>query len=201
LATVRASVRRWLPLASAVVGVVVAHAVDYAVVYPHAADRHHHLLATGHGYWPAATAAAVLAGVTAGAVAVLQGSRRGLRARPAVVDGDLFRAGVGRLAGCQLLLFSIMEVAEHAAAGQGPATLVHRPEFALGLVLQVVVAAAAVVVLTGLERLAERVVGRLARARVPLRRPWLRPPSPPTILAAAVALSARPRGPPRLARP
>jgi hypothetical protein len=201
LATVRALARRWLPLVSAVAGVVVAHAVDYAVVYPSAGDRHHHLMATGHRYWPAATLAAVLAGATVGTLAVLRGARRGLGARSADVERRPFLARVGRLAGCQLLLFSILEVAEHAAVGQQVGALVYRPEFLLGLALQVVVAAAAVVALLGLERLAERVAVRLARphARFPRERP--RPSSPSPVPVAAVASSARPRGPPQLARP
>jgi hypothetical protein len=91
-----------------------------------------------------------------------------------------------------------MEVMERAFTGTTPATLTHAPEFLFGLVLQVLVAGAVLIVLTFLERVAEHVAARLRlrcgrfprgrHARAPV--PWWR--------GAAPASAARPRAPPHL---
>ncbi|MGH9225504.1 MAG: hypothetical protein ACRD2W_17355, partial [Acidimicrobiales bacterium] len=57
--------RAMVPALAAVAGVVAAHLVDYAVLFPQAGARADHLAATGHSYWPAAAAVAVGAGIVA----------------------------------------------------------------------------------------------------------------------------------------
>jgi hypothetical protein len=155
-----AAARRLLLLGAAVTGVVAAHAANYALSLPDPARRSHELAATGHGYWPVALALAVAAGVGAACLAV----RRGLG--PAVVPA---RITTGKLAGAQVGLFLVVECVERLGAGVDPRPFLHSPQLALGIVLQVAVAAAAVVVLRLVERGARAIAAILRRARRPRR--------------------------------
>jgi len=186
---VKADRARLLVMAAA--GIVVAHAADYALAFPDPARRAKVLSATGHGYWPAAVAVAVVCG----AIGLALSARRGWR-------GDGPRASlplnVGRLALGQVALFAVLETVERLAVGGHPASFLAGSQFALGVVLQVAVALVAVVVLRGVERGANR----LASA---LRRPWRRARdggrswTPPADDAAVVrwwGTSGDARGPP-----
>jgi hypothetical protein len=155
-----AAVRRLLLLAAAVTGVVAAHAADYALSLPDPARRSHELAATGHGYWPVAVALAVVASVGT----VLLSVRRGLDLGVAVVPA---RLTVGTLAGAQVALFLVVECVERLGVGVDPRPFLRSPQLALGVVLQVAVAVAAVAVLRLVERGARTVAGILRRARVP----------------------------------
>ena len=184
--------RRALPLVVGVAGVVLAHALDYAVVFPHAADRARQLDATGHGYWPIAVAAAFVAGATALAIAVRRGM---LGAVGRVADPRPFPQRVAHLAVWQVALFVAVEVAERAAVGVAVAPLVTSPEFLLGLAVQVVVAAVALTLLGAVERAAREIARRRRRLRptgtpVAAPVPWAFPPMPVCLDTAG------PRGPP-----
>jgi hypothetical protein len=99
-----------------------------------------------------------------------------------------------------MALFIALEAAERAAVGVSPSVLLHSPEFWLGLALQVVVAAAVVIVLQGAEGVARRLAGD-GRGRAPLptrARSWSLPADAP-LLTAWIA-HVDPRGPPLLAR-
>jgi hypothetical protein len=191
-----AKAHRLLPALSAVAGVVLAHVVDYTVVFPHPAERGHQLLASGHGYWPAAVAVALVGGTLAVGLTIARGGRRGLLGRWAVPDDGPTAVRLARLAALQLGLFTAMELAEHAAAGLPPSELVHRPELVVGLAVQLVVAAGTLLALKGLEALAERVAARWRVTGAHERRPQLRPQRPRARPRPAPASASRPRGPP-----
>src|SRR5437764_13285533 len=178
--------RRFLPLAAAAAGVVLAHAVDYALLYPDPAQRSHALAATGHSYWPAAVAVAVVLGACAVGLTIARGACQ--RAIPL--------PSIPRLAAGQMALFATIEVVERVGAGVSPLTLLHGPHLVVGLVLQAAVAGVAVLVVSWVERVAARIAALLRR------------PSPRTGRAASWplplqrfvegwwAVSTSPRGPP-----
>jgi hypothetical protein len=174
-------------LATAVAGVVVGHAAAYTVAFPSGAARASELHATGHGYW----GGAVLGGACAGVLALAAGAWRASR-----------RADVGvpfvALAAGQLALFAGAEAAERMAAGVALPTLLHAPEFAIGLILQVVVAAVAVVALRRWGRLVAAVTASpSARSTDPAGLPVAT--GSRVFVASAPRSSVRTRGPPRLA--
>jgi len=179
-----------------VAGVVAAHVVDYCAVFPDGAERARHLAVTGHGYWPVAATAALLSAVTVMGTALRLGMTRLRRpAGPAPPPGWWLR--LSHLARVQVVLFAAVEVVERIAAGSHPARLFESPEFALGVVLQVVIAAVALLVLSGTERVGQAV----ARRRRPARRRTYQRPHP--VAAGAVRLDVRRTGsrapPPRFA--
>ena len=167
-----------------IAGVVLAHVIDYLAVFPNGDARAHELQATGHAYWPVALLLAGVAGAAALALALVRGVRIGLLGGTPVA-GSL---GAGRLASCQMALFVALESAERAAMGVSPSILLHSPEFWLGLALQVVVAAAVVMLLRGAEGVARRLAAALRRPEMfPARaRSWSLPADAP-VLAAWVA--------------
>jgi hypothetical protein len=183
--------RRAGAAATAVAGVVGAHALGYLAVFPAPAERHGHLAATGHGYWPVAVVAALAAGGAAVGAAAARGAAAGLASRrppspsrspsrsPSPSPTSVARAVAG-LAAWQVLAFTAVETAERAVAHVSPAVLARSPEFGAGLALQVLVAAATVVLLGGLERAARAVAAEVAR------RGRGRPrPTPPVVPAPA----------------
>src|SRR5207248_11457126 len=99
----------------------------------------------------------------------------------------------------QMALFAVIEVVERVGAGTSPVPFLHSAQLGVGLALQVVAAAAAVFVLSLVERAARRIAD------------LLRPPRPAAIKPTSWALPAddvveawwtaptAPRGPPLLA--
>lgn len=147
-------------LVVAAAGIVIAHAADYALAFPDPTRRGHALSASGHGYWPAAVALAVVCGAAAVALAV----RRGWRSEGPRVS---LPATAARLAVGQVLLFTVLETVERLAVGAHPLLFLSSGAFALGVVLQVAVAVAAVLLLRGVEVGARRVAAALRPSRHP----------------------------------
>ena len=175
-------------IAAGVAGVVLAHVIDYRVVYPSAAERAHAMAASGHGYWPLAVSAAMLAA--------------GLTATAAVVRGATGRGGARpRLAGFQVGLFALVEVGERLAAGRSPASVLHmlaERTFLLGIAVQVVVAAAVFVVVAALERLGRRAAAYLRTTKRRVRRAMPGVCSAPLPITNAVWSPSAARAPPAL---
>jgi hypothetical protein len=182
--------RRFLPLAAAAAGVVLAHAVDYALLYPDPAQRGRELAATGHSYWPAAVALAAVLGAGAVGLAVVRGARR--RAVP--------MPSISRLAAGQMALFATIEVVERLGAGVSPLSLLQGPHLAVGLVLQAAVAALAVLLLSWVERAAAKAAALLRRPSPDTRRAASWPLPLERFVEAWWAVSTSPRGPPLLPR-
>ena len=137
---------------TAAAGFVVGHAAAYAVVYPQGSARAATMHATGHGYWEAATAVAVAAGLAALAAT-------GWRAARATGLAPRFVP----LAAAQLALFTAAEAAERLAADVSLTHLLEAPEFLAGLAAQVLAAAIAVRFLRRWARLVEAVVASRRR--------------------------------------
>ena len=176
--------RAVVPVLAAAAGVVVAHAAGYMVAVPSTAERGPHLDATGHGYWPLAVSAAVMAA----AVAMLLAAAGGAGGRVSRWRG---------LAGWQVAAFAVVELGERAVVGAGPAELVASPEFWLGLVLQVPVALLAARLLHTAERAGARVAAALRRRPVAETTPAVHPAgSAASPVPAAIRSAARPRAPP-----
>jgi hypothetical protein len=183
--------RTAVPALAAVAGVVVAHAVDYVVVYPEANERAAQLHATGHTYWSVAVVAAVAAAVVAMLVAAWWGGRRARGAPRA-------RSEVTSLAwvlAWQVAAFAVMEAGERATAGLSPSALLSSRAFWFGLVLQLPVAWLATRLLRATEYVAFRLLSRL---RPPAWSFVRHLPAPRRVapLTAAVAARPRPRAPP-----
>jgi hypothetical protein len=181
-------------MAAGVAGVVVAHLAGYMVVFPQAGHRSQALAVSGHGYWHVAVMAAITAAVCAGASAFWRGVRRARRhtddRRP---RGDVV-GGWLALARFQVVLFTAMEVGERMSGGHSPLTVLHERVFLVGLVLQGVVAAAAILVLWLLERAGVRVEQALARRHPPVaegRSRWRRTAGRPPLAGSPFSVQAR----------
>lgn len=166
-------------------GALLAHVAAYALVFADAAERRAHLAGTGHG---AFAPLAVLALAAAGVALVAMGVRAWHDDRPA---SGLRTAG--RLAGMQLAIFALLEVAERgfdltAAAGD--------PAVRLGVALQFVVAALLAVVL-GLFVRAVRLVAAALRSARRRRCDPIGPAAPSRVPSARARwASVSRRGPP-----
>jgi hypothetical protein len=161
-------------LAAGVTGVVVAHVVAYVLAFSNPSQRAHVLRDTGHGYFSIAVWAGLAAGALAVAVVVARAAAGEPDSRPNQVVPPF-----GALALWQGCLFLAVEVSERLAAGAPLAEMVHSHELLIGLAVELLVAAAVVLVLGG----TALVTARLAAA---LRRP--------RFLAVRDARSPRPRG-------
>jgi hypothetical protein len=172
----RATLRR-LPLAgAAVAGAVAGHALAYVLTVPETGPRLALLAATGHAYWPAAIAAALVLGLVSLGATVTGRFRAGLRPGPARPAEPLSRLAV-RLALLQIAIFLVQEVLERAAAGAPLATLLDARLLAAGMLVQILVAAVLATVLT-LSGRAAQAAGRALRLRGRRRPATVRRPRP-----------------------
>ena len=169
----------WWVIALAVAGIVVTHAVTYRFIEHDHGARHALLEDTGHRLWPWFVAFGIAAAVGALVAFALRTSRS---ARP--------RVALGQLVGLQACGWVALETVERTAFGHG--SVVDRP-LLVGLLVQVAVAIAGLLLLALLAKAVHYVVG--ARHRRHRRAPRRR---------ASIALNrcrprlspAAPRGPP-----
>jgi hypothetical protein len=158
----RGLVRR-LPLAgAAVAGAVVGHTLAYALAVPEPGRRLAVLAGSGHAYWSAAIAAAVVLGLVSLGATLGRHFRAGLRPgrRPA---GEPPGRLAGRLALLQVTIYLVQELIERVAAGV-PLGAVHGRLLLTGVAVQLLVAAVLAVGLAWAGRVAE-VAGRVLRRR------------------------------------
>jgi hypothetical protein len=186
--------------AAAVAGAVAGHTLAYALAVPGASARAALLAETGHGYWPAAVAVALVLGVAALVATVSSRFRLGLARVPAA--GPRPGSLAARLALLQSGIYLVQELLERVASGMPPWSLLHDRALAIGLPLQLALAAvvAAVLLLAGC---AAEAAGRvLARRSAPRgargRSVWPAPRRPATPPARGVPGI---RAPPPVAHP
>jgi hypothetical protein len=180
-------VRGWarrLPLAgAAVAGAVVGHGFAYALAVPEPGRRLALLAGTGHQYWSAAIAAAIVLGLGSFGATLGRSFRIGLAAGGRSAPEPPGRL-VGRLALLQVTIYLVQELIERAAAGVPLGGPVNGRLLVSGVAVQLLVAAALAVALGWAGRVAE-VAGRALRRRlhgshprpgVPHPTSWVRPP-------------------------
>lgn len=144
-------------------GLVLGHWLAYAIGSPDATARDELLATTGHGYLPYATQVAMLAATTA-IVGLFAARLAGRRA-----TGRSFGADVAGLAALQSVAFVALEASERLLSGAPLHDMTHTPLLAVGLAVQLVVAAAGALALRLTERAAE-VIQPLGRsAALPTR--------------------------------
>lgn len=176
----------------AIAGVFVGHLVGYTLAHPDEADRA--LALSGHAYFGPAASVLVPLGAMAMLVVAVRTARR-LGEAPTVLQ----------LAGAQVGLFAVQEVAERAVGSEGAARVIAERGVWLGLVAQVAIAWLSVR-LVGLTarvvrrvvlgdrpspKVAPRLVVRAIAAVAPCRSVELRLPSrrgPPRQLGAALSM-------------
>ena len=194
----RGTLRR-LPLAGvAAAGAVAGHTLAYALAAPETGARVALLAATGHAYWAAAIAAAVVLGLVSIAATLAGHFRTGLDAGPTRAGEPVGRLAV-RLACLQVAIFLVQEVLERVAAGLPLAAWVDGRLLGLGLLVQVLVGLGLAAMLAWAGRAAEA-AGRALRRPRPLRSPTPRLPHPVSfarpsrLLAAGLGGRAPPLG-------
>jgi hypothetical protein len=187
-----------LPLTGvAVAGAVVGHMVAYVLAVPSPTVRVALLGATGHAYWTAAIAAAVVLGLASLAATLRRRFRAGLLAsRPQPAD----RLGrvAGQLAGFQVAIYLVQETLERLEVGIPAHALLDGRLLVTGVVVQSAIAVVLAVLLTVVGRVAEA-VGRALRPRPRRVEPAGRPVVdlvvawPSRLLAAGLGSRAPPR--------
>jgi len=145
----------------AVAGAVVGHMVAYVLAVPSPTVRVALLGATGHAYWTAAIAAAVVLGLASLATTLRRRFRAGLlsgRPQPGEHLGRL----AGQLAGFQLAIYLVQETLERLEAGIPAQALLDGRLLVIGVVVQSAIALVLAVVLAAAGRVAEA-AGRALR--------------------------------------
>jgi hypothetical protein len=175
-----------LPLTGvAVAGAVVGHMVAYVLAVPEPTVRVALLGATGHAYWTAAIAAAVVLGLASLGTTVRRRFRAGLVAdRPP--PGEHVGRLAGQLAGFQLAIYLVQETLERLEAGIAPPALWDGRLLVTGVVVQSAIALVLALLLAAAGRVAEA-AGRALRP--PPRR--AEPTGPTPVIEVVVAWPSR----------
>jgi hypothetical protein len=151
-----------LPLTGvAVAGAVVGHMVAYALAVPSPTVRVALLGATGHAYWTAAIAAAVVLGLASLATTLARRFRAGLLCgRPD--PGERLGSVAAQLAGFQIAIYLVQETLERLEAGIPAHALLDGRLLVTGVIVQTAIALALALLLTLAGQAAEA-VGRALR--------------------------------------
>lgn len=164
---------RRLPLAgAAVAGAVIGHGLAYALAVPEPGRRLAVLAGSGHAYWSAAIAAAIVLGLASLGATLARSFRAGLRPGGRTAAEPLGRLAA-RLALLQTTIYLLQELIERAAAGVPLGGPVNGRLLLTGIAVQLLVAGALALGLAWAGRVAE-VAGRALRRRR-LGRPDPRP--------------------------
>jgi hypothetical protein len=146
---------------AAAFGAVAGHTVTYMVAVPNAATRRLFLAATGHGYWPAAVPAALVLGIFAAVSTLIR--HVGLDGETDSARGWSWGRTVAILGLLQAGIFLTQETIERVAAGAPLGTLLQDHVLAIGVLVQVGIAAVVAAVLFVLARTAEVLAAALSR--------------------------------------
>jgi hypothetical protein len=157
---------RGLPVAGfAVAGLLLGHALSYAIAVPDPYHRDLLLQRTGHDYLPAFGQVALMLFVGAIAAVVFGASRRRAESAP-----DRFAPLAARLALVQVGAFGVQEVAERLLSGSGLHDLGHGHVVIVGVTAQIAVALAGAALLRWLVRASDR-LGEILGSAFSLPRP------------------------------
>jgi hypothetical protein len=189
------SMRRRTALGVAAGGVLLGHAVTYALIDPNAHQRAADLARTGHAYLGAANDVGLIVALVALATVFLGGLTR----RDDVTPG--LGALTKRLAAFQILAFTSMEVLERLSAGAPVGGVLHHGVLPVGIAVQAALAVLGALAIRWLVRAADRVASIRSAVPVASRRvaslipPSRVSPARPALAAAGI------RGPPLTASP
>ena len=183
-------VARRLPLAgAAVAGAVAGHGLAYALAVPQPGPRLALLAGSGHQYWSAAIAAAIVLGLGSLGATLARSFRAGLRpeGRPA---GEPPGRLAARLALLQVTIYLVQELIERLAAGVPLWGPVDGRLLLVGVAVQLLVATGLALALAWAGRVAE-VAGRALRRRRAARpEPGPARPRPTGWVRPAILLAA-----------
>jgi hypothetical protein len=180
---------------SALSGAVVGHSLTYVLAVRNANLRQALLQATGHGYWPAAVAGAIVLG----SISLVSIAREHL-AGEARAD-ERSHAGVvawfAVLGPLQLAIFLVQEVLERVAEHVALSGLIQQHVIQFGIPAQLVIAFVFALILRGTAEAAEA-AARAMRHPIPTRRAPAAYPEPliTTLTNRLVAHSGESRAPP-----
>jgi hypothetical protein len=153
-----------LPLTGvAVAGAVVGHMVAYVLAVPSPTVRVALLGATGHAYWTAAIAAAVVLGLASLAATLGRRFRAGLVSGPPQPGEHLGRVAT-QLAGFQIAIYLVQETLERLEAGIPVHAVLDGRLLVTGVIVQTAIASVLAVLLAAAGRVAEA-AGRALRPR------------------------------------
>jgi len=186
-----------LLLGTAWAGAVAGHTLTYLLTVPQAAARDALLASTGHSYWAAAVAVALVLGLASALAVVVRQFRGGLRGERTMSAHGVPRLAAG-LAALQVSIFLIQEVLERLDAGAPIASVQTWRLLSVGVLIQVLVAAALAVALFLLGR-ASAAAGRAFRRPIslsagrPVSAAWHSPVVPGRLVVAGGGSRAPPR--------
>jgi hypothetical protein len=133
---------------AAFAGVVIAHGLAYLLAFPQVLLRQQVLAETGHSYWAAAVALAMVCALVATVTTIAEHVGRGIRHDRPRNPWQLYRAALIRLAALQSVVFLLQEVLERVRAAAPVSELLHGDFLVIGLAMQLVVAIVIARVLT-----------------------------------------------------
>jgi hypothetical protein len=148
----RPSLRTTVLVVAGVAGVVLAHGLDYLLVIRSPVQRAAELAETGHAWWSSGVAAALGAACLALSMATAQGATGAVFRHAARSGAASARRDFAWTAAWQTGVFAALEVLERLGAHVSPLQLLHGPLFAVGVLLQVAVAAVVVILVRTVER-------------------------------------------------
>jgi hypothetical protein len=181
---------------AAFAGVVVAHGLAYLLAFPQSLLRQQVLAETGHSYWAAAVALAMVCALIAVVTTIAEHVGRGIRHGRPRSPWELYRAALIRLAAIQSAVFLLQEVLERVRAGAPVSELLHGNFLAIGLATQLVVAVAIALVLTLLGLTAEAIGRAFSKGSTRRTIAALILPAQEIVRAALVLSSDPARAPP-----
>ena len=140
-----------LLLGTAWAGAVAGHTLTYLLTVPQAAARDALLASTGHNYWAAAVAVALVLGLASALSVVVRQFRGGLRGERTMSADDVPRLAA-RLAALQYSIFLLQEILERLDVGAPLGGARTGRLLLVGVLVQTLVAAALAVALFLLAR-------------------------------------------------
>jgi hypothetical protein len=140
-----------LLLGTAWAGAVAGHTLTYLLTVPQAAARDALLASTGHNYWAAAVAVALVLGLVSATAVVVRQFRGGLRGERTMGADGVPRLA-RRLAALQISIFLVQEILERLDVGAPLANVQTWRLLSVGVLIQALVATALAVALFLLAR-------------------------------------------------
>jgi hypothetical protein len=173
-----------LLLATAWAGAVAGHTLTYLIAVPAAGAREALLASTGHNYWSAAVAVALVLGLASAGGVILRHFRGGLRGERTMGADGVRRLAV-LLGALQVGIFLVQETLERLDAGASITGLHTDRLLLIGVLVQILVAAALAIALFFLAR-ASAAAGRALR-----RAPQISPARPAPLAGRVLLLHSR----------